>query len=553
MKTSVLDATDMFCGAGGSSDGAKAAGVPVRLAMNHWRRAIETHNSNFPNTDHACVDISSTDPRRYPSTRILIASPECTNHSQAKTRKAMADLFSPHGADEAERSRATMMDVPRFAEYHAYEVVVVENVVEVLRWAGMTPWLGYMHNLGYDHETVFLNSLVAHPTPQSRDRVYFVFWRRGNRGPDLRITPRSWCPACDVDVDGVQSWRNGQRRAGKYRQQYDYRCPTCSGIVYPYAYPAATAIDWGLPTQRIGDRAKPLADATRRRVEVGLQRYGRPLVVQAAGHTYEAPGSGYVRAWPANDPIPAQLGTLAHGVALPAWLLNTGRSQDEGRPRPIGDPGPTQTARQEWAVACAPFLAVLRTHQDARPLDAPFPTMVAGNVGHALVEPFVAELRGGYSDARGVSDPLSTICASGNHHALVQPAFYVKNYGRADAAEAMAKPVTQPFGAVTAVDHHSVVTLPFLSSYYGAGGGASVAHPAPTQTTRDRHALIEPGLEVDDCGFRMLEPHEIQAAMAFGADYVVTGNKRERVRQLGNAVTPPVMQLLLERCAATLA
>lgn len=30
------------------------------------------------------------------------------------------------------------------------------------------------------------------------------------------------------------------------------------------------------------------------------------------------------------------------------------------------------------------------------------------------------------------------------------------------------------------------------------------------------------------------------------------GNKRERVKQLGNAVTPPAMRLLIERCLATL-
>jgi DNA (cytosine-5)-methyltransferase 1 len=43
----------------------------------------------------------------------------------------------------------------------------------------------------------------------------------------------------------------------------------------------------------------------------------------------------------------------------------------------------------------------------------------------------------------------------------------------------------------------------------------------------------------------MLEPHEIQAAMAFLPDYQVLGNKRERVRQLGNAVTPPAARDLI--------
>ena len=45
--------------------------------------------------------------------------------------------------------------------------------------------------------------------------------------------------------------------------------------------------------------------------------------------------------------------------------------------------------------------------------------------------------------------------------------------------------------------------------------------------------------------FRMLEPSEIGAAMAFYRDYVVLGNKRERVRQFGNAVTPPVAEVIV--------
>jgi DNA (cytosine-5)-methyltransferase 1 len=585
MKPSDLTVTDMFCGAGGSSLGAEAVGLRLQLGMNHWARAIETHNSNFQHADHICADISQFEPRRVSSTHILIASPECTNHSQAKTRKAHATLFDPHGADGAERSRATMMDVPRFAEYHNYEIIVVENVCEVVRWPGFVPWLQFMGNLGYEHEFVSLNSLVAHPTPQSRDRLYVVFWKRGNPAPNLRFDPVSYCPACATRVAGVQTFKKPGRRIGKYRQQYDYRCPTCRGIVYPYAYPAASAIDWSLPTQRIGDRARPLAPATRRRVEIGLERFGQPAIVQAAGHTYEAPGSGYARTWSVSDPIHAQTATLSDALAVPPFLavLRTradARSLDDpiptlvagnvghalvqpfithagarvSQPRTIDDPMPTLTTKPGHAIVIPPFLTVIRGNT-ARSIavDEPLATITAEGTQHYLIEPFIAELRGGRSDARSAGDPLATVCASGQHHALVTPAFYTKNYGPAEQAAAMAHSVDDPLGTVTSVDHHSLVTMPFLTSYYGTGGASAVHEPVPTVTTRDRHALVDPAIAVDDCGFRMLEPHEIQAAMAFHQEYVVTGNKRERVRQLGNAVTPPIMRMLLERCVESLA
>jgi hypothetical protein len=114
--------------------------------MNHWKLAVETHNTNFPNADHDCADISASDPRRYPSTDILITSPECTTHSPAggnKHRKsAQSDLFLPTELDPAtQRSRATMWDVVRFTEYHQYRAIIVENVVEVVRtWPLFWTW-----------------------------------------------------------------------------------------------------------------------------------------------------------------------------------------------------------------------------------------------------------------------------------------------------------------------------------------------------------------------------------------------------------------------------
>lgn len=66
---------------------------------------------------------------------MMITSPECTNHSIAKgvARKYQQtkNLFGDICIDpSAERSRATMWDVPRFAEYHNYKIIIVENVVD---------------------------------------------------------------------------------------------------------------------------------------------------------------------------------------------------------------------------------------------------------------------------------------------------------------------------------------------------------------------------------------------------------------------------------------
>lgn len=247
------------------------------------------------NTGVTVYDITVKEDHSYVADGIVVHN--CTNHSQAKGSKRPAqgiDLFGETLPDEAaERSRATMWDVVRFTEAHRYQAALVENVVEVVQWAPFRAWLLAMDSLGYNHSIVSCNSMHAQrhglPAPQSRDRVYIGFWRKGNRAPDFEATqrPRAYCGRCDAVVESRQAWKNG-RTVGRYRRQYVYVCPGCGSAVEPGYLPAAAAIDWTLPGQRIGDRAKPLADKTRARIAAGIARYWRPFTLEAAGNTYDA-------------------------------------------------------------------------------------------------------------------------------------------------------------------------------------------------------------------------------------------------------------------------
>ncbi len=131
---SAATVTDLFCGAGGSSTGmVQIPGVQVVIAANHWSLAIETHNQNHPDTDHAAVDLHQEDPRYFPRTDVLWASPECTKWSQANGSKPLPaieeGLFEdPLSAEAATRSRLLMFDVLRFAEHHRYRAMIIENV-----------------------------------------------------------------------------------------------------------------------------------------------------------------------------------------------------------------------------------------------------------------------------------------------------------------------------------------------------------------------------------------------------------------------------------------
>jgi len=551
-KNSYITVTDQFCGAGGSSQGVRnvaanyGGGIEVKLALNHWKLAIETHQTNFPDTLHDCTDISASDPRRYPKTTILITSPECTNHSLAKGQKQVKqtlDLFSKGVMDPAaERSRATMWDVPRFAEYHQYEAIIVENVVDARKWVMWDAWLQAMHLLGYKHRCVYLNSMHAHPTPQSRDRMYVVFWKKGNKAPNLDYTPRAHCPKCGGDTMAVQVWKDSQKKFGKYKQQYLYACPVHGNIIAPYYYAAFNCIDWSDIGTRIGDRKAPLSANTVRRIEYGLKKYGRqPLILHAA---YSDQARGVVR--PVTQPAFTQTSFTSQAIATP-FLVNDQHSTGIGyRTRSMMGHMDTIPTRPHMKVVM-PFLAKLEhSRQDnVKSASEPFATQTTRQ-SFALVSPYIVEMNR-TGEAKPACNHCSTITAGGINHAIV-----VSN-----CSPGYGKPVSATLGTVTTSDHHGILSTEAMKSFihynYGKTTLSAISEPLGTATTKDRHSLVsyeEPVLE--NCHYRMLKPREIKLAMAFDTEYIVLGSGKDQVKQLGNAVTPPAMEWLVGQIVKTL-
>lgn len=79
-----LTAIDLFAGCGGSSEGARLAGVTVKLALNHWPVAVATHALNHPFIEHCTQDLQQADFTGFPDSDVLMASPACQGHSDAR-------------------------------------------------------------------------------------------------------------------------------------------------------------------------------------------------------------------------------------------------------------------------------------------------------------------------------------------------------------------------------------------------------------------------------------------------------------------------------------
>lgn len=545
--------SDFFCGAGGSSVGITKQGRKAArrrgkliLAVNHWKTALESHNANFPDAHHELADMSVEDPWRYPRTRFAWFSPECKYHTNARGAPAAASQQSlwsewePEENEQAERSRATMGDVIRFSSHHRYDYVVVENVVEILGWPAFRSWWEAMTvDLEYTGRKVFLNSMFCWPTPQSRDRLYCVFTRKGLPEPDLDITPTAWCGMCERDVAAIQSWKPG-RRAGKYRQQYVYCCPLCAREVIPYYYCAANAIDWSLPIQRIGDRKHPLKAKTLERIARGLERYSdQPLVTVASGRRASDGDSHtlFGHPLPMGTPHAMHSSAAVRAIAPTAQLVPLTR---DDRSRGIEEPLPCQTATltRGLLVPGNPFL--FAPGSGGRPQDVflkPFPTQTT-HAAPMLVMPWLIEVGHGGAEnsgrVRSTTDPLATQHTRGGM-GLVQ---YVGTVATADS------------------DTGGALPHPYLITYNGESGVPhSVMEPAATITSVLRHGLAIPGGApcLEDCYFRTLRWHEVRAGMAFPADYILYGDSSIKIVQLGNAVTPPAAELLADRIMAVAA
>ena len=107
-------------------------------------------------------------------------------------------------------------------------------------------------------------------------------------------------------------------------------------------------------------------------------------------------------------------------------------------------------------------------------------------------------------------------------------------------------PTSHPLGTVTTHDKFALIMRNNTARGDQGQMSTPATEPLRTLTTSGHQSLLEPpNIDPLDCLFRMLEPHEIGAGMAFLPGYVVLGTKRQRVKQYGNAVTPPVAEVII--------
>lgn len=205
------------------------------------------------------------------------------------------------------------------------------------------------------------------------------------------------------------------------------------------------------------------------------------------------------------------------------------------RKRPLKPKTMERITKGIQKFAGRPFVIGQQSGAAPRSTDQPLPT-VAGAGAISLCEPFLINMRGTTeshinSSAKSIDEPVPGITAEGNHVALCEPFLIHVTHGGTRRPHS----IEEPIPTITGANRGELALVePFLLKYYGTGVPISVNNPMPTITANDRFALVEPthvGVR-----FRMLQPHELSAAMGFPKNYHFTGTRKEQVKQIGNAV-----------------
>ncbi|TAJ33801.1 MAG: DNA cytosine methyltransferase [Bosea sp. (in: a-proteobacteria)] len=199
----VVRTVDLFCGGGLSSWGAQAAGAQIVAGVDAWDRATATFRRNFPKAlVRTCRLSMDSGPeilgRDIGSVELLIASPECTNHSIAKGNKPRDEDSQRSGSFAVEFLRKMGKTAPRW--------VVLENVAPWRHWSGYSDLIGGLEELGYHYETLILDA-TNFGVPQSRKRLFVICDREGKprlptKGPTTSLTAR------DILCDDP-TWKEG--------------------------------------------------------------------------------------------------------------------------------------------------------------------------------------------------------------------------------------------------------------------------------------------------------------------------------------------------------
>lgn len=529
---------DLFCGAGGLSEGVEEARLngnrcaKVVCCVNHDKNAILSHDANIPDALHFIEDIRTLElspintiveriRELYPDSMIMLhASLECTNFSKAKGGQ-------PRDAD----SRTLAEHLFRYIDVIAPDYIQIENVEEFMSWGDMDEngkpismdkgrlyqkWVRNVKKYGYNFEHRILNAadFGAYTT---RKRFFGIF---AKKSLPIVFPEPTHCKGGRQDMfSRLEKWK-----------------------------PVKDVLDFSDEGTTIF-REKPLAEKTLERIYNGLIKFvagGKDAFLvkyNSMNRTgkYNAPGI--------DEPCPVVTTQNRLGVAQVCFLSKQFSGHPESKNVSVEEPAGTITCRDHHAFVSAHY-----GNGFNRSVNEPSATVTTKDRLSLVTPRFIAnEYSGGgqhtsidnicpailtnpkqklitcklwimntsFSNiGSNIEEPAQTITANRKWHYLMNPQFN-------SAGSSVDNPC---FTLIARMDKMP----PYLVATESGQIAIEIYDNDSPMTVKIKEFMSLYGIV--DIKMRMLRIPELKRIMGFPEDYVLVGTQADQKKFIGNAV-----------------
>lgn len=501
---------DLFCGAGGTSEGIERAtyfdkkNSCIIAGINHDKKAIYSQSKNHKYAYYTdedirfanltpIIDLINTLRKLFPQCPIIIwASLECTNHSNAKG-----------GLARDPDSRTLPWDLYRYIEAIKPEGIWIENVKEFTEWGPMM-------------ERVVLakgktKKSMRSPIPRHLEDAFFA--EKIEKGficscslEMIKVKKKivgfrpEWVPIKDLKGTYYLPWKDTVDAYGYHNQERilnaaDYGAPTNRRRLFlifmlngwPITFPhpthakspkkgdmfdpglkkhvaVRTCLDFSIEGRSVFDEGHVESEKTWDRVYEGLIKF--VAGGKEAFMTQRNGGTALSRIYGVDDPARTVTTTGGNQELVQAFLFKNNSSHNNtqvNKGSSVDEPAPTITA---------------------------MPTV-------GLIQPFMIKYMGnnaktGSNPGLSIDNPANTITAQ-PRLGLIQPYFIARYNNNSDGTVNKGSSIDEPAPTIMTVPALALVKADFIMNYYSNGGGtASLDKASPTVTTKDRMALVSP-------------------------------------------------------------
>ena len=528
---------DLFCGAGGLSEGVEEARIMGRkcakvvCCVNHDKNAILSHDANIPDALHFIEDIRTLElspinaiveriRQLYPDAMVMLhASLECTNFSKAKGGQ-------PRDAD----SRTLAEHLFRYIDVIDPDYIQIENVEEFMSWGDMDEngkpismdkgrlyqkWVRNVKKYGYNFEHRILNAadFGAYTT---RKRFFGIF---AKKGLPIVFPEPTHCKGGRQDMfSKLEKWR-----------------------------PVKEVLDFSDEGTTIF-RGKPLAEKTLERIYAGLIKFvarGKDEFMikwnsMSRNGKYQAPGI--------DEPCPVVSTQNRLGVAQVCFLSKQLSGHPESKNVSVEEPAGTITCKDHHA-----FVSAYYGNGHNHSVELPAPTVTTKD-RFALIESHFLDMQYGNGTPASIHVPAGTVTTNPKFNMITCKPWIMKT-----AFSNIGSSIEDPSQTITANRKWYYLMNPQFRS-----AGGSIDNPCFTLIARmDKMppylVATETGqvaIEVYDTDspmtrkikefmalygivdikMRMLRIPELKRIMGFPESYVLIGTQADQKKFIGNAV-----------------